>query len=353
MNAKLSIDLSKLTENARNVTAQCKACGISVMGVTKGVSGSLPVARAMVNGGVEYLADARLRNLKKLKSLDVPKVLLRVPALSEVAELVEYADISLNSEIRTIERIAEEAVKAGKVHKLILMVDIGEYREGVLPEEIIPTVERINRLEGVRLYGLGTTLTCIHGVIPDETNLGELVEIAKQIEVQFKLTLPVISGGNSSSYYLVQNGSIPRQITNLRLGETILLGRETAYGNQIEDLNRDVFVFRAEIVELKRKPSKPKGNIGMDAFGKIPKFADKGFRQRALLSAGIQDVVPEYLIPADPAVEIVGGSSDYLVVDLTDCSKEYTLGDYISFYLTYGGIVQLCTSEYVVKEFVE
>jgi predicted amino acid racemase len=268
---------------------------------------------------------------------------------SEVEEVIKYADISLNSEIDTIKSLSEEAKKQRKIHEIILMVDLGDLREGVLKEDVIPIVEQIVKLEGIRLRGIGTNLTCYGSVIPTPDILEELVEIKNSINKKFNLNLDIVSGGNSSSLYLVQNGLIPRGITQLRIGEAIVLGRETAFGDRIPHTYDDVFTLEAQIVELKEKPSYPRGILGMDAFGERQVYVDRGIMKRAILAIGRQDVNMNDLIPIDSSIELIGSSSDHLIVNVTNSTYPYKVGDIIKFKLRYGGILSCSTSEYVEK----
>lgn len=347
---RLEINLSKIRHNTEVLANLCSKYDIDLAGVTKVFCGIPEVAKAMVEGGVKILADSRIENLKKLKNLNVPKLLLRLPMISQANEVVKHVDISLNSELKTIERLSEEAIKLNKVHDIILMVDLGDLREGVWVDDVISTVEKILELNGVRLIGIGTNLTCYGGVIPNKDNLGQLVEIAESISKKFDIKLQIISGGNSSSLYLVEKSEIPEKINNLRLGESIVLGRETAYGNPIKNTYQDAFSLVAEIIELKEKPSVPIGEIGMDAFGNKPIFEDNGIRKRAILAVGRQDVNPDNLIPIDEKIKILGASSDHLIIDVTDSEKQYEVGDEIRFNLEYGALLQLVTSEYVYKD---
>ncbi len=349
MNCHVTVDLMKLKHNAELLHKRCLENGITLMGVTKGVSGSEEIAKIFVDSGLEYIADSRVKNLKKLKHISCKKVLLRVPALSEIDELVQYVDVSLNSEVKVIRAISDALKHTDKIHEIILMVDVGEFREGLLPCDVNAAIEVIQGLEHIKLIGIGTTLTCVNGVIPDEKNLSELSQVANEISQKYKIDLQVVSGGNSSSYYLLEKGALPDGINNLRLGELLLLGRETAYGELIEGLYTDVFEVSIEVVELKTKPSVPIGNVGMDAFGKKPVIVDKGDQLRALLSTGLQDVSIDYLKPKDKQIEIIGASSDYILVDLTHTDRTYEIGDYVTFDLKYGAIMQLFTSEYVEK----
>lgn len=349
---RIEIDINKVKHNTKVLVDLCKKHHIGIAGVTKVFCAIPQVANAMIEGGVKYLADSRIENLKKLAELNIPKLLLRLPMISQVHEVVKYADISLNSELSTIEELSKEAIKLNKVHEIILMVDLGDLREGVWVDDVNSIVKEILKLKGIKLKGIGTNLTCYGGVLPNKENLGQLAGIADEIKNEFNIELDIISGGNSSSLYIIEKNEIPDKINNLRLGESIVLGRETAYGNSIDNTYQDAFKLAAEIIELKVKPSIPIGEIGMDAFGNKPTFEDKGNRKRAILAVGRQDVNPDNLIPINEKIEIIGASSDHLIIDVTDSEKEYKVGDEIKFNLEYGALLQLTTSEYIHKQII-
>ncbi len=350
MYPKLKIDLKKIEHNTKIAAEACAEYGIDIMGVTKVFCAHEAAAEAMVRGGVKYLADSRVSNLEKLKHLNVEKVLLRIPMPSEVAGVVNYADISLNSELKTIDALNDAAQRANRKHKIILMTDLGDLREGILPENLMAAVDHIMGLDHIILHGLGVNLTCYGGVIPSEENLGQLVALAAKIEEAYKITLKVISGGNSSSYFLVEKNQLPGKINNLRLGELLVLGRETAYGELVEGMYDDCFTLEAEIVELKNKRSVPIGEIGMDAFGNKPSFTDIGMIDRGILAVGKQDVNADAIFPTDEGIEILGCSSDHMLLNMTQANETYEVGDIITCKLEYGSILSLSTSHYVTKE---
>jgi len=350
---KLEISLEKIKCNTRKIVELCKRNSIEVAGVTKVFCAITDVAEALVDSGVKMLADSRIENLKKLKHINVPKLLLRLPMISQSDEVVEYADISLNSEIETIKALSQSALNKGLKHKIILMVDLGDLREGIFEEgNLYDTVEEILKLDNLELIGVGTNLTCYGGIVPKQDNLGRLVSLKEKIEERFSINLDIISGGNSSSLYLLNDDKMPQGINHLRLGESLVLGRETAYGNQLEDTFDDCFKLIVEIIEIKDKPTVPIGEIGMDAFGNKPSFIDKGIRKRAICAVGKQDVSMGDIIPYDEKLSILGSSSDHLILDITDSNCLYKVGDKVSFKLSYGGILSTATSEYIYKEII-
>jgi len=348
----VEVDLAKLTHNVKTILSMCNKKQIEVAAVTKVFCAQKPMVEAMISAGVTVVADSRISNLKNLKDLDCKKLLLRIPMISEVCQVVKYSDVSLNSELVTIKKLAAAAKDLNKTHNIILMVDLGDLREGVLIEDAMSIASEIVKLDNIKLIGLGTNVTCYGGVIPDNENLGKLIKLKVNIEKTFNISLPVVSGGNSSSLYMVINNTIPEEITQLRIGESIVLGRETAYGHSVPGCHEDIFTLKGQIVELKSKPTVPTGTIGMDAFGNKPVFEDEGIRKRAIIAIGRQDIRLEGLTPVDDDLSIFGASSDHLILDVTDSKKELSVGDIVDFKIDYGCLLAAMTSTYVEKYYI-
>lgn len=349
MYPRVIVSSEKLKTNTEKVVGMAKPYGIDVFAVTKVFCAHPQIAQVLLKGGVKGLADSRIENLKTLGHLGVTRLLLRIPMISEVKEVVRHAEISLQSELATLRALDAAAKDLGVRHKVLLMVDLGDLREGVLPEQVETTVRAIEALEAVTLCGVGVNLTCYGGVIPDEDNLGELGRIATDVEALIGRPLEYISGGNSSSLFLLENGKMPSKINQLRVGETLVLGRETAYGAMLEGTYDDAFILEAEIVELKEKGSVPKGKIGMNAFGETPHFEDRGQILRAIVAIGQQDVVVDGLQPLDEKIDILGASSDHMLLDVTHSDSAYAVGDILSFKMDYSAMLKLFTSKYVDK----
>lgn len=364
MYPRLSVDLNKVKKNVNAVTDIAKKSGgmKTLMVVTKCVCAAPEFCDALLEcEGVDYLADSRVQNVakyaEKAHKAGKQTVLLRIPMHSEVEDVVKYVDLCFNSELSTIRLLNEEAGRQGKKQEILLMIDMGDLREGMFyqNEDIIyAAVEEILGMENIVLKGIGVNLTCYGAIIPKKDNLGGLVEMAGKIEAKFGIKLDMVSGGNSSSIYLIwKEGGLPEGINNLRLGESYLLGNDTAYGEFVPGTDRDVFTLEAQIVELKEKPSVPIGEVGKDAFGQVPYYEDRGVIKRAIIALGKQDSDLGGMIPLDPKVEILGGSSDHIILDVTQSDKEYAVGDILSFNVEYGALLKLCTSEYVEKVYVK
>ena len=345
----LIMDKSKIKHNTKVLSELASKHGIKIAGVTKVLCAWSELAEAMIEGGAYALADSRIENLIKLKTFNVPKLLIRIPMLTQAAQVVQYADISLNSEIEVINALNEAAKTKSKVHQIILMVDLGDLREGVWFEKAVEFAGEIIKFENIKLIGLGTNLTCYGGVIPSTENLGTLVKIAEEIEDKYGIILEIISGGNSSSIHLLQKNQMPKRVNQIRLGEAIVLGTESAYGERIEGTYADAFTLVAEIIELKEKPSAPIGEIGLDAFGGKPVFVDNGIIKRGIVAVGRQDLKHDGLTPRDKGISILGASSDHMILDLTNAEIKYKVGDVVEFDVNYGALLGAATSEYVNK----
>lgn len=349
----LEIDLDKVTANAERVVAKCREKKIEVLGVTKGFSAMHQIVGAMLAGGIEGLADARMENIVELRKQNFqnPITLLRIPRLSNVGNVVQYADTSINSEVAVIQALAAAARQRGKRHNIILMVDVGDLREGVLQEHVLDTVRQIGDFSGVNFIGIGTNMGCFGGILPSVNNLGILAELGLAVECQLGHKMEIISGGGTSSLLLVERDLIPSGINQLRIGEGILLGTDTTNNRNIPWLYQDAFRLSAEVIEVKDKPSVPIGEVGRDAFGNKPQFIDVGLRKRAILALGKQDVYIEGLYPLEEKLVILGASSDHTIVDVTEAGKEIKVGDELIFGLTYPGLLSASDSRYVEKRF--
>ncbi len=347
----LTIDLSKIEHNSRTIVELCRSHGIEVTGVTKATCGQPDVAKAMLRGGVTSIGESRIENIHRLKAAGVQTsfMLLRVPPLSGVEEVVKTVDLSLNSELSVLEALSQAAHRSGQKHEVILMVELGDLREGIPPEELLEFMREASELRNIRIKGLGTNLACFGGVVPNEGHMNSLVGLAREIEERLGLELPVLSGMNSSGLELISTRELPGRINHARIGEAILLGRETIRRRPWPGTHQDAFLLHAEILELKKKPSMPIGERSEDAFGGLPIFKDDGDIERALLNVGREDVTVEGLTPLDSRVTILGGSSGYLVVDVTRTEGSYRVGDELTFLLNYSALLRASTSEYVKK----
>lgn len=348
----LFVDLAKIRHNTRIMSERCRAAGIQTVGVIKLMRGAPEVARAMLEGGVEVLADSRIPNLKKLAGCNVPRLLLRIPQLSQVEEVVDHCEISLNSEESVIRALSAAAVARRRPHRVIVMQDLGDLREGCFDEEETLRLARLaHTLPGLTLEGIGANLACYGGVAPSVKNQQRLSEIADRIRHALDVNFKIVSGCNSAAAFMLLDGTLPAGITQLRLGASLLMGIGLN-DDPIPGLYQDTMTLEVEIIELKEKPSVPEDSTALDAFGNKPVFEDYGIRKRALCALGKQDVYFSEITPLDTGIRIIGGSSDHLILDVTEGHHGYQVGDRITFALSYGGALQCMTSDYIAKHYL-
>jgi predicted amino acid racemase len=221
----LTIKLNTIRSNTRTMCQHCHQAGIEAVGVTKLVRGAPEVARAMLEGGVKLLADSRLGNLQRLAPLAVPRMLLRIPALSQAADVVRHCEISLNSEAAVLQALSRAAQQQQRHHKVILMQDLGDLREGCFDEsETVRLAHLVSTLPALELEGIGSNLACYGGVAPSVSNQTRLIALAQRIRSQLNIPLKTVSGCTSAAAFMLLDGTLPAGITQLRLGASLLLG---------------------------------------------------------------------------------------------------------------------------------
>lgn len=340
---QLEFDLALLRSNADAVISRCRGMGIRVCGVVKGVDGMPEAARVLRAAGAAELGTSRLEQVAKCRAAGVPGpwLLIRIPGLTELPDVVALCETSLQSEWPTLLALEEECLRQNKTHRVIVMTDLGDLREGFWDKkELVDVCERVERdLPHVQLAGIGVNLTCYGSTKPTPEKMNELVGLARQVEQRIGRKLEIVSGGATSSFTLVHWGTMPAGVNHLRIGEAILLGKDLQVDWGIRDmdyLRMDALTLRAEVVEVKDKPTYPIGEFAIDAFGRKPVYEDRGIRRRAILALGRADVGElESLIPREPGMTVIGGSSDHCIVDVEDCPRRLQVGDIVEFSLCY------------------
>jgi len=356
----IEIDLQKIRDNAAQVIQRCSATGIQVCGVVKGCNALPEVASVYRSSGAAQLGSSRIEQIIRCRDSGIsgPYLLLRIPMLSEIADVVRWCDISLNSEVTVLDALEAECKRQGKTHQVIIMADLGDLREGFWNhEELIAACCHVEQtLSHLHLLGIGVNLGCYGSIQPTPDKMQELVDLAEEVEACIGRRLEIISGGATSSYTLVHWGTMPPRINHLRIGEGVLLAKDLQVDWGIHDmdyLHMDTMRIRAEVIEIKDKPSYPVGEIAIDAFGRRPTYTDRGIRRRALLGIGRADVGDvERLIPKDEGIEVLGGASDHCILDIEDCRRDLKIGDIVDFSVTYSTMLYATASDGIAVHFI-
>lgn len=345
---RVEIDLSLIEHNTRSLVDRLAPRGIRVTGVTKAALGSPAVGAAMMRGGAVGLGDSRVQNLSRLAGMAAatPRTLIRSPMLSEADLVVSTATISLNTEPSVLEALNGAAERRRVLHDVVLMVELGDLREGIPAAEVLAAARVVRDQPSLRLIGLGANLACQNGVVPDDANMAELTRMAVLVDSYRGDELEVVSGGNSANLDWALSTADVGRINDLRLGEAILLGTEPLNRTVIDGLRSDAFRLVAEVIEVRDKPAQPWGTRAQTAYGEHPQRRGTGLIRQAIVALGRQDVGPDGLLPADGIV-VLGMSSDHLVLDIGD--HDIKVGDEVGFGLRYGALVHAMTSPFVTS----
>jgi len=348
---RLEIRLDRIRHNARCLVERLGARGIAVTAVTKATLGSPEVARELVGAGAAAIGDSRIENIEAMRRAGIAArmVLIRTPMLSQVDRVVAHADVSLNTELAVLEQLSTAAGAQRTTHGVVLMVELGDLREGILPDHLEAVVGATLLLPHLTLVGIGANLACQSGVAPDQRNMAELSALAASLEQTFAVRLATVSGGNSANLDWALGGNGVGRVNDLRLGEAILLGCEPLRRRPIDGLHGDAFSLVAEVIEAKTKPTQAWGDIQQTAFGSRLPPPDRGDMGRAILALGRQDVDPDGL-DGPAGITILGASSDHLVIEAGGDLP--AIGSELRFQPNYSALLAAVTSPFVTKVFL-
>lgn len=355
--AYLNLYKDKLKDNFEFLKSEFHENGISWGVVSKILCGNEIYLKELISLGVDEIHDSRISNLAKVKEINpkVQTVYIKPPSKRNLSKMVEYADVSLNSELNTIKWISQEAVNQGKKHKVIIMVETGDLREGVMGDHLVDFYSMVFELPNIEVIGLGTNLNCLNGIMPSADKLIQLCLYKQIIELKFNKKIPWVSAGTSVTIPLMLNKQLPQGVNHFRIGETLYFGLDLFEEKVIDGMHGDVFELFAEIIEMQEKPLLPSGNLASNPQGEIIDIDPSLIGQssfRAILDIGLLDVDPKYLIADDLEFGILGASSDMLILNLGKNPENYSVGDLIKFRLKYMGALAILNSHYIEKKVV-
>ena len=323
--------------------------------VTKLLCGNEKFIREVIDLGVREIHDSRISNLKVIKSInpDIQTVYIKPPPKRSIKNIIKYADVSLNTDYEIMKLLSDEANKQEKIHKVLIMIEMGDLREGVMGEDLIDFYGRVFKLKNIEIVGIGANLNCLHGVMPTQDKLVQLSLYKQLIEATFDKKIPWISGGTSVTIPLLYKHQIPTACNHFRVGETLFFGMDLFENKPFEGMEPDVFELFAEVIDITEKPKVPSGPMGMTPSGEMIKIDEQNYgktTKRIILDIGLLDINPEYIQPLDDSIKYIGGSSDMLIYDIGENKEGYRVGDLIPFKLKYMGALSLLNSYYIEKQ---
>lgn len=352
MYPELAVSLGALEENARSLKTCCDAAGVEVIPVLKGLRSMPEVVRACARGGLVHVADSRTENLARLKTesgVASRSVLIRPPMAGEADAAVRACDCVFVSERHTLACLSDAARAHHRKVNVVPMIDVGERSDGMPPGQLVAFARYAMMLPGLHVAGVATSIGSFARVQATPRNHGLLVRSAQVLRDQLGLACETVSTGGTVVLTLIEHGTMPAGVTQIRVGEGLLLGTSTAEGRLIPWLRQDTAVLRAEVIEVQEKQAEPEGLIRADIAGMVPRLrvSSKGMRRRAVLALGIVDTDIAGLTPRIDGAVVLGGSSDLVIVDVTDGETEVMPGDIMEFRLSYAALVRAAASPYV------
>lgn len=356
--AFLTLDIKKLKSNFEYLDKLFKKNSIEWSVVTKMLSGNKNYLTELLNFDIKQVAASRVSDLKIIKAIkpEIETIYIKPPAKSSIENIVKYADISMNTDMVTIKMLSAEAKKQNKTHNIIIMIELGELREGVMREEFIEFYKSVFRLENIKIIGIGANLSCLYGVLPNYDKLIQLSLYKQLIEAKFNRYIPFVSGGTSVTIPLILQGLLPEGINHFRVGETLFLGTDVYNDSKLENMHTDIFCLYSEIIELIEKPVVPSGEMGTNLEGETFDFDRPNFRERsyrAIIDLGLLDVETSHLEIVDKDLKFAGASSDMIVLNIGKNKKNYKVGDLIEFKLDYMGLLRIMNSKYIEKKVIK
>ena len=356
--AYIELDQSLLQQNYKVLSQHFKEEQKEWAIVSKILCGEESYLKVLIDLGIEEICDARISNLQKIKEIkpSIQTVYIKPPAKDHIEEIVHWADASFNTELETIKWISEEAVKQNKFHKIIIMIELGDLREGVMGEDLMDFYASVFDLPNIEITGIGANLNCVSGVYPSEDKLIQLCLYKQLIEAKFDRKIPWVTGGTSIVLPLLFKKQVPSGINHFRVGESLYFGNDLWDNKEIPGMSNGVFQLKSQIIEITEKPKVPVGYLGTNPSGETHEIDEENYGEfavRALLDIGILDVSDiDFLIPEDPNIELVAGSSDMLVLDINDAQKNYKIGDFVTFKMKYMGALRMMSSDYIEKRLI-
>lgn len=345
---RVEVDIDKIRHNACHLVQCLGRRGIAVTGVTKAVCGHPEIAQALLDGGVSGLADARIENIEHMRRSGIlaPISLLRPSTPAQADRVVRYCTASYNTELDTIRALGRAALRLKIVHEVILMIEMGDMREGIMPDDLADAARAVIDMPGVVLKGIGANFACLGGIAPDARDMIELNKLADEVETVCGLHLDTISGGNSANLPWALGQVNTLNINDLRLGEAIMLGVYPLSGHRIDGLFTDAFSLFAEVIESKMKPNAPSRSGSARDMQENGGIIDPLRDWRSILAIGNQDTdIDGLTLPTDLAS--LRGTSDQFVIKIA--GHNLPVGTEISLQPNYSALMRVMNASSVAK----
>jgi len=359
--AELVVKTENIIRNIQKLDDFLKKQNIQWSLVSKVLSGDISFLKKILTDDIvnrlHSVGDSRLSSLKTIKKLnpELITIYIKPPAQSLVSNIVRYADISVNTSFQTIEALSTEAVKQKKIHKILIFIELGELREGVVRENIVEFYKKVFNLPNIEIIGIGSNLGCMYGIEPTYDKLLQLSLFKQLLEQMFNKKIPLISGGSSITLPLISRKLVPKAINHFRIGEAAFFGTSPLDNKRFQKLSTDTFRFNANVIELEEKNSVPDGVISDASIGHTSELLENEplyKTYRAIMDFGILDVDVNDIKPKDENINFIGTTSDMTVYDIgqninSQLKAKYQVGNKMTFIPNYMATARLMNSKFI------
>lgn len=314
--AHLLVDKGKVSENYSRVLSRCGNARVSLLTVLKEGVARRQLLEHFFQAGLTRVGLAHYPAFPCSIPNGVEKVLLYLTPWSDLEAVVCNYDMSLQSDPETLKRLADAAERVQKKHRVLLVVEVGDQREGSSIEEAYEMgmlIEK-NHASSLDLYGIAANFACLNDCLPSSETLLQLAACKNGMEKSFQRPLPILSvGGSDVLQWLAEGNALPPEVTEIRCGTAILLGTYPHSDTTLPDAHADAITLEAEVLECRKKNG----------------------RLRAVMDFGTLDTSPQDVKLPFEGMVFAGASSGYTVFDVTDCPGSFSTGTHVSFLLNF------------------
>ncbi|WP_418764681.1 alanine racemase [Mailhella sp.] len=316
---RLIVSIDALRHNLALLQERCRRVGAECMFVFK----EAPLHAALVADVMKKSTVRRLglvawphAELPSIPGVELHHVYAPSPLLASKVAACDCAYVNARFTLQALALACGE-----KKPELRLCLEVGDDRDGILPEEL-PELCAITRNLGFSLRGLEINFACLSTEAPTTEKLLFADSVLRKVR-KFCLPTADISAGGTDVLELTERESLPSTVREIRCGTGVTLGRYPLSGRIIPDARQDAFRLEAQILECRVKKT----------------------RRLALFDVGTFHTAPEKLLSPLPGMRFAGASSAYASFDVTDCPETLREGMTLSFSLDYHALSRALSSQ--------
>lgn len=354
--ARLSLNVENVLHNIAILRKFTEKDNIELNLVTKFCCSHKEVLEPIVNSGmIKNISDSNAANFFRLP-LKVVSSVKRNLIKTRLSDIEAFP--SQDSRFRPTRFFVSDFPLLDAIQKIsdtekpevILILEAGDLKEGFALETIPEVVKKYSDLNVV---GVSANFACLSGQLPTKEIIQKLRETAVFVGKSYG-KMPYLSVGGTVVFDLLRKGFLKGLVQEIRMGEGVFFAYDSSSGKTIPEFICNNFVLLGEILENRCKNIfDNKDTEGFTALGhKQATEVPQGLRKRCVLDFGILVAPLDTLCCKDATVIPVGQTFDFSVMDVTDSIEDYKVGDFIPFYVNYGGASQAMINPFVDFEVI-